>query len=111
MDRVMTGPLQSICQCGRKLSVDQKLQALLGSNDGMIGLPRREGQRRVDIRAFKVRIVPQNFVARLTRRQPTQHIRNGHTQAADARATVHTFGVDRDPCEQVRHQRIVTVAG
>jgi len=65
MNRLAAGLAQCLCQRGRKLRVDQKEQNLFRRDDGMVSLTGSKGQNRIDVRAFKIRILLKNRLSRL----------------------------------------------
>jgi hypothetical protein len=101
MNRLTSGSTQSIRQRGRKLRIDDKQQDLFRCDDGMVGLPGRESQDSIDIRAFEIGIILKDRFARLAGRQQAENIRDGNAQATDAGASMHAVGVDRNSRQQV----------
>jgi len=61
----------------------------------MVRLSGSKGQNRIDISAFKVRILLKNRLSRLASRHQAKNVCNRHAQAANTWTAVHTIRIDR----------------
>ncbi len=95
MNRQTSGLTQSLCQRGRKLSVDQKEQGSFRRDDGVVGLPRGKGQNSIDIRAFEIGIILKYRLTRLASRHQAENVCDGDAQSANAWAAMHAVGINR----------------
>jgi hypothetical protein len=101
VNRLTAGLPQCRRQRGRKLRVDQKEQNLLRSDNGMVRLPGSKGQNRIDIGAFKIRILLKNRFSRLASRHQAKNVCDRHTQSANTWTTMHAIGIDRYSLQKV----------
>ncbi len=101
MHRIKAGSAQGSRKRGRKLSVDDEQQNLFRGNNWMVSVARCERERGIDICAFEIRIVQKDCLPRLAIRQQAQNVRNGDTQATNARAAMHNVRINRDSRQKV----------
>jgi hypothetical protein len=67
--------------------------------DRVVDLTGSIGEHRIDIGLFQVRIVFEDALALLPRGQQPRDVGNRDTQIANARTSMHTLRVGRDPCQ------------
>ena len=101
VNRLAAGLAQCLRQRGRKLRVDQKEQNLFRRDNRMVGLTGSKGQNRIDISAFKIRILLKDRLSRLASRHQAKNVRDCYAQAANAGTAMHAIGIDRYSFQQV----------
>jgi hypothetical protein len=101
VNRLTAGLAQCLCQRGWKLRVDQKEQSLFRRDDGMVRLTGSKGQNRIDVCAFKIRIVLEDRLSRLASRYQAKNVRDRNPQAANTWTAMHTIGIDRYSFQKV----------
>ncbi len=60
----------------------------------MVRLPGSEGQNRINVRAFKIRILLKDHLSRLAGRHQAKNVCDRDTQTANTWTAMHTIGVD-----------------
>jgi hypothetical protein len=101
VNRLTAGLTQCLRQRGWKLRVDQKEQDLFRRDNGMVRLPGSKGQNRIDISAFKIRILLKNRLSRLASRHQAKNVCDRYAQAANTWTAMHTIGIDRYSLQKV----------
>ena len=91
----------------RQLRIDEQLHRSRSAERSVIQRGRGELQTSLDVFAFQVREIFQNFVGARARRELIEHVRNADALAADARTAATLLRTERDPVEQVFHAGIM----
>jgi hypothetical protein len=105
VNRLTAGFAQCFGQRGRELCIDQNEQNLFRRDNRMVGLPGSKGQNRIDISAFKIRILLKDRLSRLASRHQAKNVCDRNAQATNAWTAMHPIGIDRYSFQKVRQGR------
>jgi hypothetical protein len=105
MDRFVTEFVQAGGQTRGQLRIDQKAQVLLRSDDRMIGVVSREGERNVNVSTLQIGIIAQNCLAAHARGKHSKNVTDGDPQIANAGASMHPLGMHGNTPEEFGRAR------